>query len=347
MLTPDLHSWAFIHQECKTSVLLNKTYVLYLPMTWLLLIHQIPAKPTYFRAKIWRRLQQVGAVPIKQAVYVMPDSEQSYEDLSWIAKEIIESGGESVLLNGELLEGLTDNQTIALFEKARRTDYEKILTEAREVMDSYHAQELSDVLFSDCKAALTRLNKSFATCVAIDFFPVAEQSQLEAFLADMETIFRQSSANDSVHVTKIDDLPSKIWVTKRNVYVDRMASAWFIKRFINSDAHFKFIKESRYQPEKNEVRFDMIEAEYTHQGDLCTFEVLVQRFCASDKGLQQIAKIIHDIDLKDESFGLPETAGIHVLFDSIVSTNNDDLQRIEQASSILDGLLVHFTNKNN
>ncbi len=276
----------------------------------------------------------------------MPDSEQSYEDLSWIAKEIIESGGEAVLLNAELLEGLTDEKVIEIFQKARHADYEKMLTEAREVINSYHAQEASDALLSDCKAALSRLNKSFATSVAIDFFPMAEQLQLEAFLADMETIFRQSTTNDSVKVTKKDDLSGKIWVTKRNVYVDRMASAWFIRRFIDSEAQFKFIKESRYQPKSNELRFDMLDAEYTHQGDLCTFEVLVQSFCASDRGLQQIAKLIHDIDLKDELFGLAETAGIHVLFDSIVSTNNDDLQRIEQASTILDGLLVNFTNKN-
>jgi len=315
-------------------------------MTWLLLIHQIPAKPTYFRAKIWRRLRHVGAVPIKQAVYVMPESEQCHEDLSWIAKEIIESGGEAILLNGELLEGLTDEQVIELFQKARCADYEKILAEAREVMNSYHTHEASEALLSDCKTALSRLNKSFAASVAIDFFPVAAQAQLEAFLADMETIFRQPAANDSVQVTKSDELSGRIWVTKRNVYVDRMASAWFIRRFIDSDARFKFIKESHHQPESNELRFDMLEAEYTHQGDLCTFEVLVQSLCADDMGLQQIAKIIHDIDLKDESFALPETAGVHALFDSIVSTYKDDLQRIEQASTILDGLLVNFTNKN-
>ncbi len=331
----------------KTSVLHDETHVLqHITMIWLLLIHQIPAKPTYSRAKIWRRLQQVGAVPIKQAVYVMPDSEQNHEDLSWIAKEIIESGGEAVLLNGDLLEGLTDDQVIDIFQKVRRADYKKIQTEAREVMDSYHTGKTNDALLSEYKAALHKLNKSFSVSSAIDFFPVPEQSQLESFLADMETIFRGATVNNSVQVSKNTDFSGKTWVTKRNVYVDRMASAWFIKRFIDSEAHFKFIKETRYQPANNELRFDMLEAEYTHQGDLCTFEVLVQTFCTNDRGLQQIAKLIHDIDLKDDAFALPETAGIHALLDSIVATNNDDLQRIKQASIILDGLLVNFTNKN-
>ncbi len=313
-------------------------------MNWLLLIHQIPSKPTYFRAKIWRRLQQVGAVAIKPAVYVMPDSEQTHEDLSWVAKEIVESGGEAVLLNAAFLEGLTDEQVIGLFQNARRTDYEKILKEASKVMDSYHGQEESDVLLSECKAALSKLKKSFATTSNIDFFPVAEQSQLEAFLADMETILLHSKGNDPVPIVSVNDLSGNTWITKRNVYVDRMASAWFIRRFIDSDARFKFIEASRYQPSGKELRFDMLEAEYTHQGDCCTFEVLVQTFCATDKGLLQIAKIIHDIDLKDDTFNLPETAGVHALFDSIVATQDDDLQRIEQAGTILDGLLVNFSN---
>ncbi len=148
-----------------------------------------------------------------------------------------------------------------------------------------------------------------------------------------------------MQVTKKDKLLDCLWVTKRNIYVDRMASAWFIMRFVDKKASFKFIEQSCYQPEKNELRFDMREAEYTHQGEKCTFEVLVQAFCPHDKGLMQIAKLIHDIDLKDDSFGLPEKAGIQALIDSIVATTNDDLKRIEQASTIFDGLLINYTNK--
>ncbi len=334
-----------MNEDKKTSVLQNKTHVLCVAMNWLLLIHQIPSKPTYFRAKIWRRLQQVGAVAIKPAVYVMPDSERTHEDLSWVAKEIVESGGEAVLLNAAFLEGLTDEQVIGLFQNARRADYEKTLKEANGVMDSYHGQEESEVLLSECKAALGKLKKSFATISSIDFFPVAEQSQLEAFLADMETILRHSTVDDPVPVAGVDKLSGNTWVTKRNVYVDRMASAWFIKRFVDSDARFKFIESTRYQPLDDELRFDMLEAEYTHQGDLCTFEVMVQTFAGDNVALRQLAKVIHDIDLKDDAYGLAETSGIHALFDAIVGSVSDDLQRIEQAGGILDGMLVFFEGK--
>lgn len=314
-------------------------------MNWLLLIHQIPAKPTYFRAKIWRRLQQVGAVPVKQAVYVMPHSEASHEDLSWIAKEIIESGGEAILLESRFLEGLSDEQVVALFQKARRADYETIMRDGQGVMDLRNGSGGSDVSLLDCKASLTKMRKAFAAASAIDFFPDGEQSKVEAFLADMETILRKTPAPTLPSVELGQALTGKTWVTQGNLYVDRMASGWFIRRFIDTEAQFKFVKGTSYVPAANELRFDMVEAEYTHQGDHCTFEVLVQTFMTEDQGLGQLAKLIHDIDLKDEAYGLAETPGVHALLDAIASNVSDDLQRIEQAGLILDGLLLFFNGK--
>jgi hypothetical protein len=314
-------------------------------MTWLILIHQIPAKPTYFRAKIQRRLQQIGSIRIKKAVYAMPNTEQFLEDFTWIAKEINDQGGEAIILNANLLEGLTDERVTLLFKKARQADYEKILDEARTVMDAYHSIERGELNLMECKTQLRKLKKSFIAIVNIDFFPVPEQAQANAYLDEMDTIFHGSKGKDTVQMVKEWELSGCTWVTKCNVYVDRLASAWLIKRFIDQKATFLFVNESFYEPNENELRFDMREAEYTHQGDLCTFEVLVQTFCAKDNGLAQIAKLVHDIDLKDDSFGLPETPGIHAILDSIVATTNDDLKRIELASTIFDGLLTNYSIK--
>ena len=312
-------------------------------MNWLLLIHQIPAKPSYFRAKIWRRLQQVGAVPVKQAVYVMPCTEQANEALGWIAKEITGAGGEAVLVEAEFREGLTDEQVVGLFQKARREDYRKILEEAETVRGLWNSSERRDVLLADCKAGLTKLRKAFAELKEIDFYPGAEQSQVEASLVDMETIFRRPAASqEPVRAEDTNELTNKTWVTQAKVYVDRMASAWFIQRFIDSSARLKFVKGSRYQPREGEVRFDMIEAEYTHQGELCTFEVLVRTFTGEEPALQQLARIIHDIDLKDDAFGLAETPGVKALFDGIVATEADDMRRVERAAAMLDELLAYF-----
>lgn len=312
-------------------------------MNWLLLIHQIPAKPSYFRAKIWRRLQQVGAVPIKQAVYVMPCTEHASEALGWIAKEIIESGGEAVLVEAEFRDGLTDEQVIDLFQKARREDYQKILEEAETVRRAWNSSESSDALLIDCKESLSKLRKAFGDLKEIDFYPGNEQSQVEAFLVDMETILRRPAAHPApLRVKDSKALVNKAWVTQANVYVDRMASAWFIRRFIDSSAKLKFVKGSRYKPQEDEIRYDMVEAEYTHLGELCTFEVLVQAFAREEPALQQLAKIIHDIDLKDDAFGLAETPGIKALFDGIVSAESDDSGRVARASAMLDELFAFF-----
>lgn len=313
-------------------------------MTWLILIHQIPAKPTYFRAKIWRRLQQLGAIPIKQAVYTMPKTDQSLEDLGWIAKEIIDQGGEAIILDACLLEGLSDKQVTHLFQKTRRTDYEKILEDARSLMSLYYSQQVSDSFLSDCKASLRRLKKSFKATVNIDFFPGPEQGQVASYLDDVESTLDQFSETTVTPVWKNKKIYGYTWVTRSNVFVDRMASAWFIKRFIDQNVLFKFVEENNYQPGKDELRFDMHEAEYTHQNDMCTFEVLVQTFCPQNSGLVQIAKLVHDIDLKDDSYGLPETAGIQMVLESIVATNQDDLKRIQLASIIFDGLLTSYSN---
>ena len=314
-------------------------------MKWFLLIHQIPSKPTYFRAKIGRRLKQVGAVPIKKAAYVLPNTEKCFEDFSWIAKEINDQGGEAITLETCFLEGLTDKQVISFFEKIRLTDYKRILADAKAIMNSYHSQDKSESSLSNCRAELRRLKKSFDKIVTIDFFPVAEKAKLGAYLDEMETIFHKGVESGVIQKNDKNKFSGCTWVTKRNVYVDRMASAWFITRFVDNEASFKFVKGIHYQPKENELRFDMREAEYTHLEDMCTFEVLVQAFCPHDRGLKQIAKLIHDIDLKDDAFGLPETIGFQAVLDSIVATTSDDLKRIEQSGTILDGLLLNYKNK--
>ncbi|MFH2123848.1 MAG: chromate resistance protein ChrB domain-containing protein [Pseudomonadota bacterium] len=318
-------------------------------MDWLLLIHQIPAKPTYFRAKIWRRLQHVGAVPIKQAVYAMPKQEQAYEDLTWIVKEIIKGGGEAILLEARFQEGLNDTQVINLFCEARQHDYEKITTEARELLADYqHTNAGLSSNLVELKASLAKLRKAFAGISAIDFFPVAERAKADAVLADLETILQQRRSRrprPELEGYK-SDMQGKTWVTRANVYVDRMASAWLIQRYIDRDAVFKFVQDQDYEPAADEIRFDMPSGEYTHEGDLCTFEVMTQLFGDGDRNLELLAGIIHDIDLKDDTFNLPETDGIHAFFDGIVAATDDDLTRIEHTGIVLDGLLAAFRSRN-
>lgn len=312
--------------------------------TWILLLHQLPAKPSYFRAKIWRRLQQIGAVAIKQAAYVMPYTRHNQEAFEWIAKEIMESGGEAVLAECTFQAGLNDEQIIELFRSARRADYQKLLQEAQDVMGLWNDSEKLGAIHLECKSSLTKLRSTFSALKEIDFYPDREQAQVEAYLVDMETIFLRDPSQHAQTLPKEGNgsFLNKTWVTRSNVYVDRIASAWFIRRFIDNNAILKFINSSHYTPEKYEIRFDMMEGEFTHQKDLCTFETLVQIFAGEDTALQQLAKVIHDIDLKDEAFAMAETPGVKALFDGIVTVESGDIERIEKASVMLDQLLVYF-----
>ena len=140
-------------------------------INWLLLIHQIPPKPNALRVKIWRRLQQVGAVAIKQSVYVMPFSEQSQEDLSWTLKEIVAGGGDGSIGDVRFVEGLTDEQIIALFQTARKSDYQKIIQDANTLLTDWSAGEIDPQDPAVRGAAqVSKLQRRFDEVAAIDFF---------------------------------------------------------------------------------------------------------------------------------------------------------------------------------
>ena len=138
------------------------------------------------------------------------------------------------------------------------------------------------------------------------------------------------------------ELKNRVWVTRRGVRVDRIASAWLIRRWIDPDARFKFVDGRNYLPESGEVRFDMFDAEFTHQGDRCTLEVMAQRVAPDDAALRSIAEIVHDIDLKDQKFGRPETEGVASLLSGLVASLEDDGRRIERGSALFEDLYRHF-----
>ena len=137
----------------------------------------------------------------------------------------------------------------------------------------------------------------------------------------------------------------RTWVTRRGVHVDRIASAWLIRRFIDPEARFKFVSDKGYVPEPGEIRFDMFEAEYTHEGDHCTFEVLLARLCQPEPALQAIAEIVHDIDLKDGKFGREEAAGIKTLIAGIAAATDDDNRRLERGATVFEDLYKYFGKK--
>ena len=134
----------------------------------------------------------------------------------------------------------------------------------------------------------------------------------------------------------------RTWVTRTGIHVDRMASAWLIRRFIDPGARFRFVASREYRHQPGELRFDMFDGEYTHRGELCTFEVLLSRFEITDAALRPIAELVHDIDLKDEKYGRPQTAGIELVVNGIAIAHRDDDNRLARASALFDDDLYEY-----
>lgn len=279
---------------------------------WLLLIHQLPPKPDYFRVKIWRRLQALGAIPIKNSVYALPSSDQATEDFQWLRKEINAGGGEASVCRATFVDGLTDSQIEALFRAARDAEYAEV-TRAAERQES--------------AADATKLERRLRDIIALDHFSAGGRKTAEAAVAKLK-------AHRGTRRGATKPPRGQTWVTRPDVHVDRIASAWLIKRFIDPKARFVF-GDAR----DGAVSFDMFEGDYTHEGDRCTFETLLQRFgLEQDQALRAIAEMVHDVDVKDEKFGREETAGFARLIEGIVKRNTRDAARLERGAELLNDL---------
>ncbi|MGI8387906.1 chromate resistance protein ChrB domain-containing protein [Brucella anthropi] len=315
---------------------------------WLLLIHQLPSKPAYFRVKIWRRLHGIGAVAVKSTVYALPANAETQEDFEWLLKEIIEGGGEAMVCEARLIDGLSDAQACALFDTARDEDYSTIADEARALSDRLDAVGTDDDR-TEVRTQTNRLRKRLKDVAAIDFFDATGRLSAESLLAEIERKLAEdmdmTKQPTEISALNANDLKGRVWVTRKGVYIDRIACSWLIRRFIDETAAIRFVPGKDYKPKAGELRFDMFEGEITHEGDRCSFEVLLARAGITDPALQSISEIVHDIDLKDNKFGREEATGIASLIAGVCAAHPQDEQRIAQGAAVFDNLYQYFRTK--
>jgi len=315
---------------------------------WLLLIHQLPSKPAYFRVKIWRRLQGIGAVAVKSTVYALPANAETQEDFEWLLKEIVEGGGEAMVCEARLIDGLSDSQARALFDATRDEDYEAISKEARALSARLTATATAEDK-AEVRSQTNRLRKRLADIAAIDFFGATGRLSAESLVAEIERALVEDAdmtmPSLEAPARTAADLKGRVWVTRKGVHVDRIACSWLIRRFIDPDAVIRFVPGKGYEPKPGELRFDMFEGEITHEGDRCSFEVLLTRSGSADTALQAISEIVHDIDLKDGKFGREETTGIASLISGVCTANPQDEERIAQGAAVFDNLYQYFRSK--
>jgi hypothetical protein len=302
---------------------------------WLLLIHQVPPKPDYLRVKTRRRLQRLGAIALKNTVYVLPNGAEAAEDFEWLRAEIVADGGDATLCAASLVGGLSNAELEALFRAERDVDYAEI---ARAARGSTSSSESPPV-----RADVVRLRRRLDDVGKTDFFAAAGRADAERAIGELEAQVAGATMRTEIRGADGQAIHGRTWVTREGVFVDRIASAWLIRRFIDPEAAFKFVPGKSYRPQAGELRFDMYQAEYTHEGERCTFETLVVRFGrADDPALQAIAEIVHDIDLKDEKFGRPEASGVAAVLGGIARAHASDADRIRHGAAIFDGLYAQL-----
>ena len=317
---------------------------------WILLIHQLPPHPTNLRVRIWRKLQKLGAVAIKNSVYVLPFNEKTHEDFQWLKQEIETEGGEATVFRAGAVEGATDKEIIGLFGNTRDEEYAQVVAELDGLTGTIREQKrgghLSLGRITHHEAELEKLHKELERIVSTDFFNASGRAPALAAYERCQKALRVAQSRNEKPlqadarkgaVINLASYQGRRWVTRRNLFIDRLAVIWLIKRFIDAKARFFFIAEG--ENIEGAVGFDMYGGEFTHHGDNCTFETMITRFALDeDYGLRELAEIVHDVDLKDNKFNRSEAAGLAAVIRGLAESLKDDRKLAQQCGPVFDGL---------
>ena len=269
------------------------------PTSWLLLLFSLPTNRNTERVAVWRRLKKMGAVQIKTSTYLLPDEPAQYEQFQWLAKQIRDYGGDSTLVRAQEIEGLTREKVVAMFNEARAKDY----AEPRRSLQNFIARQ-KKIDAEEAAAELERLTRQFREIRAIDFFDSPRGHDVAMLLRRAEGPRRARP----LAVLDKKQYQGKTWLTRPRPEIDRVGSAWLISKFIDRKPKFVFAPTAEAVPDA--IPFDMLDAEFSHHGNNCTFETLTKRFVISDKSLVKIGEMIHDADLDDARFQRVEAVGI-------------------------------------
>src|SRR5882724_11544317 len=318
---------------------------------WILLIHQLPPTPTNLRVRIWRKLQKLGAVAIKNSDYVLPATEKSHEDFQWLKQEIESAGGEAAVFRAGSVEGATDEEIVAAFRKARDEDFAAVSAEfgglTGAIRELSRGKHLSAGRLSAHETEIDKLHAELERIAANDFFDAAGRAAAFSAYERCQKAIRAAqgpSGKAALSPTKgasldVANYQGQRWVTRRNLHIDRLASAWLIKQFVDKRPRFYFVADGKTV--EGAIPFDMFGAEFTHHGEDCTFETMLKRFgLVESRGLREIAEIVHDIDLKDDKFHRLEAAGLNAIIDGLTKVLRDDRKMLQQSSIVFDGLFA-------
>ena len=304
--------------------------------TLLLLLVGVPPTPSSLRVRVWRRLRSLGAVPLKRSAYLLPDTPERYEDFSWLAQEVQREGGDATLIRVRQIENVTQADVDRLFHEPRDHDYRQLAARYRKLLQSL--EKKSAAKSARVQEELARLAKDHRRIRDIDFFDApggAEVRRLEEAIA-MRTRRPETTRREERPTIDLGKLRGRRWVTRPRPHIDRIGSAWLIKRFIDPDAEFVFAAPAAFP--NDAVPFDAPGVELSHQGEDCTFETLMKRARLRDRRLVRIAEIVHEADLRDGKYPREEARGIDVAVRALLAASPDDHQVLAQGMAVFEGL---------
>jgi len=308
-----------------------------MPMQQLiLLLVGVPPTPSSLRVRVWRRLRSLGAVPLKRSAYLLPDTPERYEDFQWLAQEIEREGGEATLIRIQQIENISPENVQRLLHEPRDHDYRQLAARYRKVLQSLEKKPA--VKGARLPEELAHLAREHQRIRDIDYFDApsgAEVRRLEEVIA-MRTRRQEPVHREERRPLDLAGLRGRRWVTRPRPHIDRIASAWLIKRFIDPDAEFLFAPPAEFP--KDAIPFDAPGVELSHQGEDCTFETLVKRARLRDRRLVRLAEIVHEADLRDGKYPHEEARGIDVAVRALLAASPDDRQVLAQGMTLFEGL---------
>lgn len=317
-------------------------------MKWLFLVHQVQTPNSRERVKVWRLTRKVGAILYRNSVYVLPYNKERLEDFQWLCQQIRDSKGEASVFVSEARDVAEDRALRALFVHDSEEEYATLLSKAERLLERIGRAKTEARLSERLLKALTKETQQLADAITeakrTDFFgtPLAKRARAasEQVTKSLAAVEPQAQAVAPPQRQDRRAFQGKTWATRQHIHIDRLCSAWLIRRFIDRKARFVFAPESKLPG--SAVQFDVFGVEFSHHGEDCTFETLVKAFQLKDDALEALAEIVHDIDMKDQKFGRAEAAGLDLLVRSLGGASRDDHETLAVGAPLLDALYRHL-----
>lgn len=311
---------------------------------WLVLSFSLPAKSQAIRVKVWRRLQAIGAIQAKNSLYVLPASVAHAEHFTWLAQEVEEAEGEALFFETEAIRNLDDQAIMDTFARERDAEYAALDEELHTALALARGKDLTS-LDRELLSTRRKCGRRLEAIHSRDFFPSGKGSRTAALLHELSDLLdgRDTDAAPAITPLRREDFVGKTWITRERPYVDRLATIWAVRRFIDPEARLVFVAhDARVDKRQDTVWFDMPEAEFTHLGGRITFEVVIASFELAQEVPAGLIATLRAIDLEEMDTAPAEAAGFKRLLDGLHMTLREDEQLVAVALAIFDALSATY-----